>query len=320
MNVLRYWIASALTVGTVVAFTNPAAASPASTIGKALSRYAEETLANKGAQTITKEVGEATVERVAARIVKDSGEAGVERVSALVAKCGPDVVRAIDNTPNVVPLLKALDEVPAEQLPKAVARLAAGQQGKELAETTVRYGAKALRSEVAHPGVGGRLVRAFGDDGASLCGKLSTDEAIALGRHMDGLASVPVSQRKGLFELIAKDKDRFFTWLGKFVEENPGKTIGSVTFLCAFLPNAERIIGGDPIVFDKDGNPQVMHKPGLVGQVASVAAKPVGEGLTWITRGIAIVVIGAIALFAFIKLFGVWRRERIRITEAARHL
>ena len=45
-----------------------ATASPASTLAKALSHYAEETLADKGAQAITKEVGEATVERVAASV------------------------------------------------------------------------------------------------------------------------------------------------------------------------------------------------------------------------------------------------------------
>jgi hypothetical protein len=135
---------------------------------------------------------------------------------------------------------------------------------------------------------------------------------------MDGLANVPVSQRKGLFELIGKDKDRFFAWLGKFAEDNPGKTIGSVTFLTAFLPNAERILGGDPIVFDKDGNPQVMHKPGLAGPIVDASARPIGEGVSWLMRGIAIVVVGAIAIYATIKLLGVLRREQIRTSKAVR--
>ncbi len=135
-------------------------ASPASELAEALARYAEKEAAGKGAQTLSKEVSEAAIAGVAEQVLKDSGEQGLQEVTKLAAKFGPDVIHAVENTPAVAPVLKALETMPEEQLPKAIARLAAGQQGKELAETTVRYGAKALRAEVAHPGVGGRLVRA----------------------------------------------------------------------------------------------------------------------------------------------------------------
>ena len=306
---LFIWV---LVASSTVGCGTSAPASPASMLGKALARYMSTKAASESAEKVTKELGEATVERVALRIVKDSGEEGLERVSQLVVKYGPDVIHAIDNTPAVSPLLKALDDVPADQVATAVARLAAGQQGKELAETTLRYGAKSLRAEIAHPGVGGRFVRALGDDGASLCSRLSTDEAIALGRHMDGIAALPASQRQSLLDLINKDKDRFFAWLAAFMEKNPGKTIGSVTFLAVFLPNSERILGGDEILLDKDGNAQIVRKPGLAGQVGETLVKPLTQGLSWLSRGVAIVVVAACAAYASIKLWGIWRRERRR--------
>ena len=302
----------------LIAWTGAALiASPASELAEALARYAEKEAAGKGAQTLSKDVSEAAIAGVAEQVLKDSGEQGLQEVTKLAAKFGPDVIHAVENTPAVAPVLKALEAMPEEQLPKAIARLAAGQQGKELAETTVRYGAKALRAEVAHPGVGGRLVRALGEDGYALSSTCTTDEVIALGRQMDGLATVPASQRQRLLQLIAKDKDRFFAWLGRFVEANPGKSIASATFLAVFLPNSERILGGDEIVIDKNGTPVVVHKTGIAEAPLQKVTEPVHEGLAWLMRGAAVVLVGAIAAYAAIKLLGVWRRERRRNSSAA---
>ncbi len=129
----------------IAGVSTPLMASPASELTEALARYAEKEVAGKGAETLTKEVGEAAIEGVAEQVLKDSGEQGLKQVSKLAAKCGPDVIHAIENAPAVAPVLKALETLPEEQVPKAIARLAAGQQGRELAETTVRYGTKALR-------------------------------------------------------------------------------------------------------------------------------------------------------------------------------
>ncbi len=101
------------------------------------------------------------------------------------------------------------------------------------------------------------------------------------------------------------------------MEANPGKTIGSATFLAVFLPNAERILGGDEIIIDKAGEPHVVHKTGIAEGPLQRLTEPVQEGLTWLWRGIATVVVGSIAIFAAIKLSGVWRREKIRNAESA---
>lgn len=292
----------------VVGCAPSAPASPATSLFSALARYASKEAVGESAEKITKEVGEEVVERVARGVLREGSEETLENVTKLVAKHGPDVIRALDNAPSMTPLLKALDDLPADQVPKAAARLAAGASGKELAEATIRHGSSALKAELAHPGVGGRIVAVFGDDGASLCGKLDTDEVIAFGRYVDDVASASPSQRNELLQVINDDKDRFFRWLADFAEKNPGKTIGSATFLAVFLPNAERILGGAEIIYDKDGNPKGVRKPGWGEGPDGAISGPVREGMSWLTRGLAVVVVGAVAVFAAIKLLGTWRR------------
>lgn len=291
-----------------------ASATPGSTILKSLGKYFAKMGAKESAEKVTKELGSEVVERVAARTLKEGSEDSLEQISTLVAKNGPDIVRALDNSPAVKPILRSLDELPVEDVPKAAARLAAGKEGKELAEVTIKHGSSALRAELAQPGLGAHFVKALGDDGASLCGKLTKDQAIALGRYVDDLATVPAPQRQSLLELINKDKDRFFAFLGRFAEKNPGATIGSAAVLAVLLPNAERILGGDEVVIDPDGKPTVVSKPGLLGRAGSAVndsvVNPVMGSVAFFLKGIVAIVLVFGALLSAIKLRGIYRRDR----------
>jgi hypothetical protein len=296
-----------------IGFASDALATPGATLLKYLSKQLSREGGEEAATKISQEVGETMVERVAVKVTSEGGEQSLESVSVLVAKHGPDIMRALDNSPSVTPLIKALDELPADQIPKAAARLAAGPQGKELAETTIRYGSKTLSAEVAHPGVGGYFVKALGTDGASLCEKLTTDQAIALGRHVDDIAALPPSQRSELLKLAATQTDRFVQFIGRFVEQNPGKVLFTAAGTGVVLSEAERILGGDEIVLGPDGVPMVITKPGVVGRagqaVTETVIAPVGEGISWLSRGLAAVVVLAVGAFASIKLWSLWRRE-----------
>ena len=137
-------------------------ASPVSNLIESLARYAAKGSGSESAEMMTREVGEAVLERVATKVANEGGEESMERVSTFVTKYGPDVIHAIDNSPSARPILNALDELPAEQVPMAVARLAAGSQGRELAQTAARHGVAALRAEIVHPGVGRPFRSHFG--------------------------------------------------------------------------------------------------------------------------------------------------------------
>ncbi len=253
-------------------------------------RFFSKEAAEEGSEKLVKEVGPELLQRVSAKLVRDGGESVVTEASELAAKHGPDVIRALDNAPAPTKIVQALGELPAEEVSAAAARLASGSRGQQLAKATDEFGAHVLQAEVRHPGVGMELVRVWQGNGAVLGRQLSREEALTLGKYLDDLRGVSPEQRAGLLQVIQSDKERFFSWLGRFIEEHPGKTIGSATFLAVFLPNSERILGGAEITFDEVGSPMVVRKPGLLEAPFNRFADSLAFGVLWLVGGIAAVV------------------------------
>ena len=245
---------------TVAAITIPAIAT---SVGKAILKYFGKEGGEQATEYLSRKGGQEIVERVTKSAAKQGGEEAVEQVARLTGKYGPEALAALDNTPSIMPVIRALDELPESQAKLALARLAAGKPGRELADAVGRNGAAALRVELQHPGVGLFFVRALGDDGVELASKLSADQAIVVARHADNLAKLPSAQRSGVLQLLRQDTDRMVGFMGRFVEANPGKTLFSVAATTVILAEPERILGGDEVVFDADGNPVVVRKGGI---------------------------------------------------------
>ncbi|TWU60482.1 hypothetical protein Poly51_07580 [Rubripirellula tenax] len=259
---------SAAVLGFVV-FTSTALANPpaiASSVTKAIVKYFGKEGASEAAEYLSKTGGRQLMQRVSATAAREGGEETVERVAALAGKHGPQAIAALDNAPAVTPILTALDDLPAEQVGAAITQLAAGAPGRELAQATMKFGSKTLQSELKHPGVGLVLVRSLGDDGADLAAKLGTDQAIVVARHADDLSKLPTTARQGMMSMMREDATRMVQFMGRFAEANPGKTLFTVATTAVILAEPERILGGDEIVFDADGNPIVVSKSGLIGR------------------------------------------------------
>jgi len=152
-------------------------------------------------------------------------------------------------------------------------------------------------------------VKATGTDGALPCEHLTTDQAIALGRHVDDIAALPPTQRNELLKLASTQTDRFMTFVGRYVEQNPGKILFTTATTGLVLAEPERILGGDEIVIGPDGQPQVMSKPGMIGRagegVANSLIRPIVQAVLWVA-------VPCLAIYASIKLWGAWRRCRPR--------
>ncbi|MFN3150476.1 hypothetical protein [Bremerella sp.] len=270
-------------------------------------RFFSKEATEEGSEKLAKEVGPELLQRVSAKLARDGGESAVTKASELAAKHGPDVVRALDNAPAPAKIVQALGELPAEEVSAAAVRLASGSRGQQLAKATEEFGAQVLQAEIKHPGVGMELVRVWPDSEASLARQLSREEALTLGKYLDELQNVPLEQRAGLLQVVQTDKERFFSWLGRFIEEHPGKTIGSTTFLAAFLPNSERILGGAQIIFDRNGSPIVVRRPGLIEAPLNKLADSMAVGILWLVGGMAAVVTLWLALTL---LPPAWRSNR----------
>lgn len=286
----------------------------ASSVGKAIMKYFGKEGSGQATEYLTKKGGKELLERVSANAAKQGGDEAVEQVAKLTGKYGPDALAALDNSGVVLPVLTALDELPEAQVKAALTKLAAGAPGRELAEATGRLGAVALRTELQHPGVGLVVVRSLGDEGAELASRLITEQAIAIGRHADDLAKLPAAQRSGVLAMMRNDTERVVGFVGRFVEANPGKTLFTVATTTVILAEPDRILGGDEIVFDADGNPIVVRKAGLAGRTidaTGAAAEHVSERYVRPAFLAIMTFLGTFAaLWIAIKLWHTHRRER----------
>lgn len=295
---------------------------PAQELIEALGRYLGRGEGRDLSRELAEMGGEAFARRVADKALNQGGDDALEQLVRLTQIYGPDALRAADNSPSLPAIIQALDELPVEMAAPALRRLAAGTHGRALAEATERFGAAALRAEVRHPGVGGDLVRVLGDDGARLADRLSTPQAIEVGRHADDLARLPEQQRQGLLALLYDDTERMVRWMGRFAENNPRTVLFTPPIAAFVLANSERLLGdGGKIVFDDDGEPVRVEVPGLGERVlALLIERLLSPLMTQIASWVLPLLAAALAVWIAIRLWYARRLARLRFEAARRKL
>ena len=76
------------------------------------------------------------------------------------------------------------------------------------------------------------------------------------------------------------------------------------------LAESERILGGGEIVFDEDGNPHWLPKPGFIDRI-------IGEPLKWIFYSTGGVLVLSLLLFATSKVWKHNKMDRMAVKEIA---
>jgi len=309
--------------------TSDAHASAGGAITKAITKFlfkeGGQEATEQAVKKMTKEVGEQLIERTAQKVLREGGEKSLLEVGELVAKHGPDVIRALDNAPDALPVLKLLNELPADEVAKAASRLAAGSTGKELATLSTKLGTSVLSAEARHPGVGMVFARALGNEGSELSLKLTTNQAIQIGRHVDDIAALPAAQQSQLISLISSNADRFSVFVGRFVKANPGKVLFTAASVPIIVANSSAFFGDGELVFDAAGNPildskgnPVRHHSGIVPQAAKdvgdTLKQPVQNTLYWV-GGVIVVLV---SLLGSSKVWKHYQKDKLEL-EAARN-
>lgn len=317
----KAWLQVVLCVAIVTCISNSSViAKPipgvASSLGKALLKHFGKEGSTQATEYLTKKGGQEILERVATNAAKQGGDEGLEQVAKFVSKHGPEALAALDNSPTIAPTLKAISELTEAQVKPALVKLAAGAPGRELAEATSRFGVAALRTELQHPGAGLVIVRALGNEGAELAAKLSTNQAVAIGRHADDIAKLPLAQRNQILSMVRKDTEKFFGFVGRFIDANPGKSLFTIAGTTVILAEPERILGGDEIVFDADGNPIVVRKAGLAGRTIAAGSDAAAHVSNQYIRPVFLAVMAFLGTFALlwsaIKLWHTHQREQAK--------
>ena len=77
--------------------------------------------------------------------------------------------------------------------------------------------------------------------------------------------------------MIRNDTARMVGFVGRFAEANPGKTLFTAATTAVILAEPERILGGDEVVFDAEGNPIVIRKGGLADRAIEAGGNVAGH-------------------------------------------
>lgn len=269
---------------------------------RALAKYFGKESAEEAAEQLAKYGAEKVAREVAERAIREGGEELVEKLASQVAKHGPDLLFASSNAKSLSQVLRWIDELPAGQVGPALRRMGAGTTGKALCELAEQYGVGAVKAEVLHQGVGTKLVQHLGDDGIRLAERLSTKEAIELARHAEDISRLPPDMRQGVMRLLYEDTRQMIAFMGRFVEKNPGKTLFTVGATTVLLANSKNILGGSDVVFDDNGNPVVVDRPGIVERSVRRMFEP------WVKLALALATVFGIG-WVTIKLYFLYRRN-----------
>jgi hypothetical protein len=150
--------------------------------------------------------GERATRELAERMIREGGEGSAARLSRIARASEPSTIRALRDVP--ARSLKYLDDVPNDQLVRAVGTLARpgvnetlGALGSSAARSA------ALRAEMRLPGAGAKLIREFGDDAVEATAKLTDNQANQLLKvdRVTAVRRLAPQQRRALLDAVASN-------------------------------------------------------------------------------------------------------------------
>jgi hypothetical protein len=187
---------------TLIASPASAHAGPAAEGVELLARQLRKALGNELAEF----GGEAATRELAERLIREGGEGSAQRLSRIARAGDASTIRALRDVP--ARSLKYLDDVPEDQLVRAVGTLARPGVGDTLASLGSNAArSAALRAEMRLPGAGARLVGEFGDDALAASAKLTDNQANQLLKvdRVTAVRRLAPPQRRALLEVVAAD-------------------------------------------------------------------------------------------------------------------
>ena len=259
----------------------------------AASRDAAEELTAMGGRTAVRELME--------QASREGGDALVQRVAQYGAEQGPSALRVIGRSPaKMVQALDALAPAMREQALRAAAR-----DPQAVAQLVTRYGSGALELAARHPGVGVRLAEQLGRDGIETAAKLTTDEGILLSRHAAEINALAPAQRASVLATISKAPAKAL----QFLEDHP-KLLLTGAGVATFVALKDDLIGDrGAVVLGPDGKPtRLPASAGFLERLSLGVVDRLSKPINLIATALA----GGVWFWLSIRLWGTWRRQRIR--------
>jgi hypothetical protein len=298
------WAVLAITAAPAEAQVALAAREAAEVLAVTVGRFVGKASTSEAAEQMARIGGREGLEIIASRTLQEGGEQALRQLVTNAAQYGPDYLMVLKKARSPRFMAKVLDDLPPDAVEPAIRALGRKSGGEALELTVEKYGAKALRAEVKCEGVGARLVETLGDDGLEAVNTLSRSEAITLGQYADDIARLPEAQKAGVLQLLRDDGKQMVAFMGRFIEKNPQTVLFTSAATAVILANSERLLGGDEIALDADGNPFVVSKPGAVGRIGGALMPPI----YWVMSAISAAAMAWLGL----RLFFLYKHENAR--------
>jgi hypothetical protein len=228
--------------------------------------------AKKSAVELVEIGGEKAVLEIIEKAAAQGGDDLVRQVVVLAKSNGPRALKALEGDPAL--MTKALRSLPEGKVADAV--IEASRQPALMAKLVRAHGDDVLTASARHPGIGTQVIDEFGSAGLKAAKDLSTDEVITLAKTK-GFRELPKAAQSQFLSLLDRDP-RAVT---NFLKLAGGGT--AIVLTAKLINDLVTIILGEP---DKPG-PIVTY--------------------SWIIGGL---LAAALAAYASIKLWGVWRKTR----------
>ncbi|MEI6607080.1 MAG: hypothetical protein WCP35_17345 [Verrucomicrobiota bacterium] len=236
--------------------------------------------ARHSAEELAKELaeigGEKTVREIFEKAAAQGGDDLVRQVVLLAKSNGPRALKALEGDPAL--MTKALRSLPKGKVADAV--IEASRQPVLMAKLVRAHGDDVLAASARHPGIGTQVIDEFGGAGLKAAKDLSTDEIITLAK-VKGYSELPKSAQGKFLSLLDRDPKAVTNLL---ILTGGGTAI---VLTADFVKKA-----GDIIIGKKD-------EPG-----------PIIKPMVTFLRVIGGILAAALAAYASIKLWGVWRSTR----------
>ena len=270
-------------------------------------REIAEAIAKKGGKEAAQELaefgGKQAIQEVLEKAAKEGGDELVEKVIKYGRKYGLSAVKTIDNAPALY--IKALDGIPETLVERAL--WAAQREPATMTRLLSQHGSDALQIAARYRGVGTDIVAKLGDDGVRMARNLTEDQAVIIARHADDIAGLPSSQKNQVVEAILAAPGRVIDYM----EKHPKvfMTAAGITTLVALKDD---VLGKDEeITINPDGS-TTTRKLGLIERILARFQKPVSSVL--------IVLAVIVGCWGAVKIWGCYRRERVKVALAEKSL
>lgn len=224
--------------------------------------------------------GETAVRALLQRAAREGGGGLVDRVVQYGSCYGPPALKAIEPSPSR--MIRALDRLPPDLIQPAIR--AAARDPELTSRLVSASGDGALEVMARLPGVGSALVEKLGEDGLRMSNHLTTDQAVALARHAEDVASLPSAQRNQLLDAMAKAPAQVLD----FLESHP-KALLTAGGVSAFIAAKENILGRANQSSVNEPSPSLIER--VIIRLIDKIAVPVSAVIALITIGIGIFVL-----------------------------